>query len=102
MFGAVSVVSRGYSRCISPFLLWRVVQLSRVSLGLPRRADEFPWSQDWHAAISLPLLCPGVKPFFPGSLHHLGCSEKLMERNPFLGADSGAGEISAKSSELLC
>lgn len=49
-----------------------------------------------------PFSHPGVKPFFPISLSHLGCSGKLMERNPVLGADPCAGEISANSSELLC
>lgn len=58
MSGAMSVVSRDHSRWIGPFLWWRVVHLSKVALGLPRRSDGLPWSQDWHAAISLPLLSP--------------------------------------------
>lgn len=35
------------------------------TLGLPRRADEFPWSQDWHAPISLPLLSPRCETLLP-------------------------------------
>lgn len=60
--------------------------------------DGLPWSQGWHAAISLPLLSSRCEIFLQISLSHLACSRKLMERNPLLGA----GEILAKSSELLC
>lgn len=72
------------------------------TLGLPRRADEFHGARTGMQPSVFPFSHPGVKPFSPVSLRHLGCSGKLMERNPFLGADSGAGEISANSSELLC
>lgn len=70
--------------------------------GLSRRCDGLPWSQDWQQPSVFPFSHPGVKSFFQISLCHLGCSGKLMERNPLLGADSGAGEILANSSELLC
>lgn len=88
--GSALSFCRGWSSC--PRLLW----------VCPGELMGFHGARAGMQPSVFSFFCPGVKPFFQISLCHLGCSGKLMERNPLLGADSGAGEISANSSELLC